>query len=286
MRRTAIALAAVLAAGCAAGPAPPGSAERVPAMTSAVPAVPPVPGIEAEAVRLRTDRAVGGQVQVRVTATGEESFTVIAVALDSPGFAPLPAREVTAQFVPGRTIDLPAPYGDPVCGAAPEPAAARLTVARPDGVPEDLRVPLAAEVLTLIHTEECAVEAVLEVVRIAVTGLAGAGDAVTGRLVLTRAGDDRRPVTVTDLRGSVVYGAAVGGLPLELRRDEDEVSSTVSFRAVSCDPHVLADTKQPYVFPLQVVVGGAEPVAVDLPLDEQQRGVLADLVDRTCGTGA
>ena len=40
-----------------------------------------MPGIAGEAVRLRTDEAVGGQVQVRLTATGDQPFTVVSVAL-------------------------------------------------------------------------------------------------------------------------------------------------------------------------------------------------------------
>ena len=56
-----------------------------------------MPGIEAEAVRQRTDEAIGGQVQVRITDTGDEPFTVTSVALDSPGFEPLPPREHTTD---------------------------------------------------------------------------------------------------------------------------------------------------------------------------------------------
>ena len=96
-------------------------------------AVPAVPGIEAEAVRLRTDEALGGQVQTRVTNTGDTPFTVTSVALDSPGFAPLPPRAETATSQPGQVIDLPTPFGEPVCDTTAQPAAARLTVVRPGG---------------------------------------------------------------------------------------------------------------------------------------------------------
>ncbi len=66
-----------------------------------------MPGIEAEIVRLRTDEAIGGQVQVRLTDTGDTPFTVTAVALRSPGFAPEPPTAITAGFAPGR-VDRPA----------------------------------------------------------------------------------------------------------------------------------------------------------------------------------
>lgn len=60
----------------------------------------------------------------------------------------------SADFAPRRVIDLPTPYGAPVCGVPPQPAAARLTVARSGGTPESVRVPLDAEALVGIHDEE------------------------------------------------------------------------------------------------------------------------------------
>lgn len=271
MRRTALALAVALLAACATEPE---AAEPSPS-----PTIPPVPGIEAEAVQLRTDEAIGGQVQVRITATGDEGFTVTAVAIDSPGFAPLPARAVTAEYAPGRTIDLPTPYGEPVCSVAALPAATRLSVVRPDGVAEDLRVPLEAEVLGRIHDRECAALAVTEVVDIAVTGLREDGDALTGELgLIRRAGE--KPVAVTRLDRSVLIDVVADGLPLEMAGER--AATAVSFTPASCDPHVLSETKQPFRFPMLVVVGDDEPVPMDLPLSDADRDLLAALVERVC----
>jgi hypothetical protein len=289
MRWTVVVLAAVLAAACGASPpaaGPSSGASSEPSPSAASPSgAPAVPGIEAEAVRLRTDEAIGGQVQVRITDTGDAPFTVTAVALDSPGFARLPATAVTAAYTPGRVIDLPTPYGEPVCDAVPLPAAAELTLVRPGGAPERLRVPLSAEVLGRIHEEECAVRAVGEVVDIAVTGLAEDGDAVTGALTLTRRRGDE-PVTATRLNRSVLLEAAAEELPLELTGNERTVSTPVSFTPATCDPHVLSETKKPYVFPLSVTVGDGEPVPVNLPLDRATRDLLAALVQRVCGPPA
>jgi hypothetical protein len=260
----------------------PPAAAPTPAPSSVAPDVPAVPGIEAEAVRLRTDEVVGGQVQVRVTDTGDDGFTVTAVALDSPGFAGLPPTAVTADFAPGRVIDLPTPYGTPVCDAAPVPAAALLSVARPDGAVESVRVPLAADVLVVVHDEECAVRAVEEVVGVSVTGLADDGDALSGTLTLTRRNGDER-VVATALSRSVLLDAVAEGLPLELAAGERSATTAVSFTPATCDPHVLSETKKPYVFPLTVEVGDADPVPVDLPLDGAARDRLAALVQRVCG---
>jgi hypothetical protein len=281
-RPTAVLLLAVLTAGCAASAEPSGEAATT--SLSAGPTVPAVPGIEAEAVRLRTDEAVGGQVQVRITDTGDESFTVTSVALDSPGFAPVAPRETTTEFAPGRVIDLPVTYGEPRCDVAAEPAAARLTVVRPDGSREDLQVPLAAEIMTRIHEEECAELALLEVASIDVVGLADEDDAVTGEIQLTRrTGSD--PVAVTRVGRSVILDVTAEELPDELPADEDRFATPVRFTSATCDPHALAETKKPYVFPLEVAVGDEEPVVLDLPVDDELRTRLAELVDRVCLPG-
>jgi hypothetical protein len=283
MRRTAIMLAAALTAACGgtsgAGDSAPSSSTA--ASSSAGPTLPPVPGMSAEAVRLRTDEAIGGQFQVRITDTGDQPFTVTSVALDSPGFTPLRARPVTAEYAPGAVIDLPTPYGTPVCDADLRPAAARITVVRPGSPAEEVRVPLAGDVLALIHDEECAVLAVHEVVDIAVTGLHEEDDALVGAVELTRRSGDE-PVTARRLGRSVLLEANAPDLPVELGGDDDTAAVPVSFTPASCDPHVLAETKKPYVFPLVVQVGKGDEVPVDLPLDQAAKDQLAALVDRVC----
>ncbi|MBB3677866.1 hypothetical protein [Modestobacter versicolor] len=280
MRRVAVGLVLVLA-GCGstdpvAAPAPSSSSAAV------VQTLPEVPGIAAEAVQLRTDAAVGGQVQVRVTDTGPAPFTVTAVQLDSPGFAPLPPRAVTARYAPGRTIDLPTPFGAVDCSAAVDPVGARLTVVRPDGAVEELRVPLTGDTMAQVHAGACAVADVLAVVGIAVEDLADAGETMTGEVVLTRRSGDE-PVEVTRLGGSVVLEPVPDGdLPVTLAAEERELRVPVTFDAARCDPHALAETKKPFVFPLAVTVGDGESVPVDLPLDDAQEGRLQDLLDRVC----
>jgi hypothetical protein len=279
-RRAAAVLLAALTAGCAGSPTEPTPATAG-SSPAAGPTVPAVPGIEAEAVRLRTDEAVGGQVQVRITDTGDEPFTVTSIALDAPGFVPLPPREASTEFAPGRTIDLPVMYGEPICDTAAEPAAAWLALVRPDGAAEQLRVPLAAEILTRIHAEECAVLALAEVVTVDVVGLEDDADAVTGEIRLTRRSGDE-PVTVSQLGRSVLIDVAAGELPAEMAGDEAGLTTPVEFTSATCEPHVLAETKKPYIFPLEVTVGDGEAVVMDLPVDDALRARLAALVDRVC----
>jgi hypothetical protein len=280
----AVALTA-LAAGCAASADPTAnSSSSTASSTSAGPTIPAVPGIEAEAVRQRTDEAIGGQVQVRITATGDEPFTVTSVALDSPGFEPVAPRGTSTEFAPGRVIDLPVKYGEPRCDVAAEPATARLTVVRPGGRAEDVVAPLAAEIMTRIHDEECAVLALLEVVSVEVVGLADEEEAVTGQIrVARRDGDD--VVSVERVGRSVLIEVEAPDLPTSLADDEVELSIPVVFTSASCEPHVLAETKKPYVFPFEVAVGDDERVVMDLPVDDDLRAHLVGLVDRVCLQG-
>jgi len=292
MRRTAIALVALLTAACGSssgatssgatgsGTASPDSSSS--ASLSTGPPVAPVPGIEAEAVRLRTDEAIGGQVQVRVRNTGQEPFTVTAVAIDSPGFTPLPAKAETARYAPRQVIDLPTPFGDPVCDTAAQPAAAVLTVVDPDGATRDLRVPLSADILTRIHDEECAAARVLAVVHVEVADFRDDPDGTTATLTLTRR-EGSQPVVVTRLSRSVLIEPTIDDLPVSLDGDDDAASAAVSFTAASCDPHVLAETKQPYLFVMGITVGYDDEVPVDLPLDQGDRDALAAMVQRVCG---
>jgi len=279
VRRTGVALLVALIAACGTTQSPSATPSSSPVRAAAE--IPEVPGLSAEAVRLRTDEAIGGQFQVRITDSGDDGFTVTSVALDSPGFVALPPSAETAEFAPGRVIDLPTPYGEPVCDAEPLPAAALLTVVRPGGAQETVRAPLSAEVLELVHDEECAVLAVLEVVDVAVTDLADDGDALAGSLTLTRREGDE-PVVASFLGRSVLVDAAAEDLPIELEGEASTASTPVSFTSATCDPHVLSETKKPYVFPLTVQVGDDDPVAMDLPLDQAARDRLAALVQRVC----
>lgn len=283
-RRGAAVLLVAFTAGCANSAEPGAEATAATTSLSSGPTIPAVPGIEAEAVRQRTDEAIGGQVQIRITATGDEPFTVTSVALDAPGFAPMPPRAVTTEFAPGRVIDLPVTYGSPRCNVAAEPAAARLTVVRPDGSSEDLRVPLAAEIMTRIHEEECAVLALLRVVDVSVVDLVDEDDALTGSLRLTRRDGDE-PVRVARVEGSVILDVTGEELPVEMTGDGEELSTPVVFTSARCDPHALAETKKPYVFPLEVTVGAGDPVVLELPVSEDLKARLEFLIERVCLTG-
>ncbi|SDF99686.1 hypothetical protein [Klenkia brasiliensis] len=263
----------LLLAGC--------SADRVPAAASPtpVPAFDEVPGISGEVVRLRTDDAVGGQVQVRLTDTGGDPFTVTAVGLVSAAFAEQPMSPRTATYAPGRTIDLPVPVGAVDCAADVHPVGARVELDRGAG-PEEVVVPLDGDALDLVAGEQCAAQRLAQHVAIAVEGFTDDGDGVRGTVVLTRV-DDGGDVRVDALGRSVLLEPAAPDLPVTLAADEQELAVPITVGLASCDPHVLAETKKPFVFPLTVEAAG-ETAVVDLPLSDAQRGQLQALVDRVC----
>jgi hypothetical protein len=271
----------LLLSGCAAERA----AESAPASRTSADQLPAVTGMAAEVIRYRTDEAAGGRVQVLLTDTGTAPFAVTAVTLDSPGFEQLPATPVSADFAPRQTIALPVPFGAVRCASSPQPAAARLTVVRPDGAVEDLRVPATGDTLARVHEQECAVASVREVLDVALEGLTPVpdGDRLLGAVLLSRRVPDAT-VEVTDLGSSVLLAPEPAeDLPVVLRRDAGELRMPVTFRVASCAPHVLAEAKKPFVFPLAVVVDDEEPVLVDLPVDQGQRDALLALVEDVCG---
>lgn len=247
-------------------------------MTSAPAALPDVPGIAGEVVRLRSDEAAGNRVQVRLTDTGDQPFTVTAVALTSAAFTELTPLAATAVYVPGRTIDLPVLFGAVDCAADVHPVGARLQVDRGSGA-EEVVVPLTGDALDLVVAEECAAERLAEVVSISVDGFTLDGDRARGDVVLTRVAEGP-DVVVSALARSVLLEPAVADLPATLGADDDELTVPFSVELASCDPHVLAETKKPFVFPLTVEAG--ERVVVDLPLSDAQRVELQELVDTVC----
>ena len=84
------------------------------------------------------------------------------------------------------------------------------------------------------------------------------GDAATGDIALRRR-PGNQDVTVVRLLGSVLMDATATGLPRTLDGHGKALSVPVSFTLASCDPHVLAETKQPYLFPLFLRFDGGPP---------------------------
>ncbi|MEJ7704080.1 MAG: hypothetical protein WKF47_10575 [Geodermatophilaceae bacterium] len=249
-------------------------------------------GMTALAYRTRLDDAAGGQFQIKLTNTGDD---VVHRGLNGAGLGRLrPAASFPreTEFRPGARIDMPTPYGAALCGAdqAAEPASAELQVLRPDGTREQVRVPMPSDydVLTRIHDEECVKLAVAAAVTVGFADLhptgSGAEQALTGELRLTRRADTDQ-VVVTDLRGNTLYDAVLAdgvSLPAGNGAEHRALSIPLSIRPATCATHVLAEIKQPYVFPVWIGLDGADPLRIEIPVTQQQRDVIFAMLIVVC----
>lgn len=216
---------------------------------------PAVPDITALAYRARIDFATTGRFQVRVQNTGSQPFTVLGVALDSPGFDMLPATPLETVFDPGAVIDLRTPYGAVICeaGLAAEPAYAILDLRRTGGAEERVRAPMPSqnEAVSAMHDEDCAAQAIATAVTVTLAGLVvmqvDGAPTVTGTLQLRRSASGES-IAIVDLLGSVVLQvrtAASTKLPVEMAADTATLTVPIQIRQATCDPHYLADVKTP-----------------------------------------
>ena len=301
LRRLVVLALVVVLSGCAsgtdstetAGSTAALSAESAPSVTAPL-ATPAVPGMTAVAVRLRTDVAVGGQFQTRITNTGSAPFNVLAVSLDSPGFERLPFDPQSATYNPGATIDLPTRYGTANCadGVPVDPAFAALQVQRPDGKLEEVRVPLAApdDIIDRIHAEECNAVALAAAVGVSLGAFTPAvrdGRPVLRAGILLTRGDSDEEIALFELRGSVVFDvsfAEEADPPPAMATDEDELEVPVVLRMTGrgCDAHVLGETKQPFLFPYFVTFDAGDPQYGVLDVSPEQRDALWSYVEVAC----
>ena len=277
-------LLALVAAGCAGSDDP--AAVTTTTSAPAVDAAPePVRGLVAELGTNRlyvVDRAFG----LSLRNVGDEPVVVRQAQLASSRFTPLPpsAREVTLQ-PGGQRFVLPLPYGEVRCEGEPE-AAFPVVLVVDDGEELRLEVPEEYEgAVARLHERECKAAEVRE--RVDITfGDDWAMDGVTisGELRL----DQRtpgEPVALDDAVGNVLVTLLLPQAHPVLRVTDDAPSARVrvTISADRCDPHAVAEFKQPYRFLAWVTLGDEEPVPIALDLTGGARAALDALI-ATCST--
>lgn len=247
----------------------------------------------AQATVNRTDQAIGGVFQVRLTNTGADDFTVLAVRLESPGFETLAYTPRDTFFSPGETTDLPTPYGAVRCdpGDAADPARAAVRFRLASGETGETRIPLESPhgELPKLHAGECDKAFIEESVEIAIAEPieeAGSGPTATASAVVTidRVATDET-VVVSDIRGSVMYRVMAQRLPVTLEQGTDRAALPIEIVPARCDGHALGETKQPYVYPIRIAIGDEFESAYDLPVTKSQQEQLFDFLVRACGFG-
>ncbi|MDQ3455202.1 MAG: hypothetical protein M3513_07040 [Actinomycetota bacterium] len=276
--------------GCSAPATEPAAA---PAAAATLSYGPDVPGITALAYRARSDEATTEQFQVRVRNTGATAFTVVGVALDSPGFLPLPVTPKESVFQPGALFDLRTPYGPVICepGVAAEPAYAILEVLRDGRGPERVRVPMPSdsETVSRMHAEDCAARQIADAVTVALSDLAieprDGQPVVAGELTLDRA-DSTESIAVVDLLGSVILQvrpAAGTSLPVTLKAEDSTLAVPIEIRQATCDPHYLSGATQPFRFPLWLSFDGGDEQYSEIPVPAAAQALLRSYLGQVCG---
>lgn len=240
------------------------------------------PGLRA-AVEQSRDNENRRLLQLVVVNDGEDVVRVRQARLDSEAYAQVPPAVFDQQVRPGSRTAFPVPYGDVRCGD--EPAGASVVLGLADGGSvREVRVPVPddASVLPRLHRRDCALAALAETVDVALTGpWERAGDAVTGRLLLTRRAGDVA-VRVTDAQSSIILLLQPSGLPLELAPGQGTADAPVVVRAVRCDPHALIESKRTFTFPVFVALGDAEPLSLSVTADERGRAAMDEALRERC----
>ncbi|GAB3096401.1 hypothetical protein [Isoptericola nanjingensis] len=273
-------------------------------------------GLSAELRQDRTQYA-DRRATLHVVNGSDQAVTLLGGALDAPGYGPSapdgPTRART--LAPGAGRDVRLRLGEVDCDAdAPAAlsgsdaqttpvatATVRLAVGGASPGADDTGAGTAVEVevtdplarLAAVHAEVCAERLVASGVTLRVTDVRAAdvptpdGDAPGGRITLAvepvPGGSDVRLVEVS---GTTLLSPATGnawtGDGLADQADGQVVLDVVPAR---CDPHVVAEDKRGTFLPVHADVDGAPQPVIYVPMTDQQRAAVYDVVHDTCGWG-
>jgi hypothetical protein len=250
------------------------------------PAEPADARLSASAAQTRGDIAAGNRFQVRLENVGATPTKVTSVQLLSPGFEQVAAAPADADYAPGAVINLPALYGAAVCTSGVEPLRVRVSLTTDDG-PREVTVPLDSSdgLMERLHGKACALQELARQVGVTLgplrPGVSGADGAPTleGVLRIERRDSDET-IAVDASAGSVLFDVVV--TPGELAGGQPAVQLPVSITSQTCSGHRLGESKQPHRFLLFLRVGEAESQATPIPVDEEHKARMYELIERAC----
>lgn len=223
-------------------------------------------------------------VEARVLTEGEGRGIVVAARLESPLFADSPPRESPARLDPGRGNPVRLPLGSPVCPAPPGESTVVMTI-EADGREVTETVVVDDSVLRDINADECAAQAVLDVAAPSFGAVeTQTTEAIETTIVLKR-GDTTpgAPVTLDAMTGNIVFAIDLDeAAERTLAAGAASLAVPAVVRVGRCDPHVFAESKKTWVFPVYLAVGDAEPAYVEIQPDDVTRAALQQLFD-DCG---
>ena len=224
---------------------------------------------------LQADRLVEAQV----VTVREADALVTSARLESPLFANSPTRDSGPRLFPDWANRVRLPLGKAVC-PAPAGESTAVLVMTIDGEQVTETFVMDDAVLRKINAEECAEQAVLDVA----TPSFGPVQSQTATemrtsIVLTRGPSmPDKPVTLAGMTGNIVFIVKLDA-SADATLDAGQASVAVPATIVvgRCDPHVFAESKKTFVFPVRLVIGDAAPAYVEIQPDATTRAALLNL---------
>ncbi|MGC5223379.1 hypothetical protein ACPW96_12415 [Micromonospora sp. DT81.3] len=301
MRGAALAIAALLLAGCAApGPGVGGSGagsqgEGTP--TPSPTAVPLPEGISVEFMQLRADVAKRA-AQVRVVNGSDTDLEITRLSFEDDWFVEPAVRDRVSQLPAGRTLDLTIQLAPSECDDEPEPSdrVSRVVIeysAEGSAFTSTADLPDPLEVIPALHARECLLSDLERSTAVAFTAFqpSETGQAATLTLTLTPTGEAASEVTAirsTNLLsvGQVDTAADVYPLGVVVREGTtDPIVIDLPLVPFRCDPHAVQEDKRGTIFALDVAIDG-QAGDVNLAAPEEMKGQILDWVADWCQFGS
>jgi len=247
---------------------PAASSTSIPASTTTEADVPLPTGVLFAVPTQNREDPAKGQFQVQLHNDTDGRYDLTAVQFRWAGYT-TPVVERTAVIVGGQTVDLPVPFpgatcaGDGSIDTMPSLDDAAVVLRLVDGSEVEMSVVDQFHLARRLYLEDCERQMIDAQVGIEWVDLHEEdveGRPVTaGSLRLTRR-DGTGEVTVRSVSNTVPYefvavDTAVGGSVAVLPDGVEQVEVPVRFLESRCDPHALAEVKQPTKFIAQIVLG-------------------------------
>lgn len=247
-------------------PAPPPTTEPVPETTEPEIEIPT--GVLVAVPTQNREDPAKNQFQIQIHNGTDQRFDLAGVQFDWAGFS-TPMTERDSIIVGGQIIDLPVPFAGATCvgdgtrATMPSVDDSRVVFLLDSGDTVDVPVVDKWHVARKLYEEDCERQMIDSLVGIEWVSLHEAdfeGRPVTaGELQLTRRAGEGE-ITVLSVSNTIpfVFEAVetdVGDPVVTLASDADTAAVPIRFIESRCDPHALAEIKQPTKFVAQVRLG-------------------------------
>lgn len=240
-----------------------------PTTTEAKPEIPA--GVLVAVPQQNREDPAKGQFQVQIVNGTREQFDVTSVQFVWEGYT-TPAMPRDSFVVGGQIIDFPVPFpgatcaGDGTLATMPPMDGARVLLGSADGTMREVPVIDKWHLARSLYLDDCLRQRIEREVTIEWADLHEEqyeGRPVTAGVLRLRRGTATGEVRVESIAGTIPYfveavDTPIGDTVAVLPADADSVEVPIRFVEGRCDPHALAETKQPHEFVVQVDLGDGE----------------------------